>query len=332
VDHRVRGFLSVGAAAVLWGVMGTAVVRLQGLGYDVWSISATRAGIGLLCALGALLVARPAALRFSRTDLAVFATAGLSGMVGLAGFYFLSIRQLGVGPAALLFYTKPLFVVPLAAIFLREPLTRNKALALLLGLAGVALVVKATSFQVEGGPNAWLGIAAGIAAGVSGAIFAVCNRYSAQRHPGAVANSMNLLFGSAFLWIIEAPRLASGAVRYHATALPWMVAMGVLFSFLPYAFYLRGLRDVGAGEANVVALLEPITAVITGVALFGERLSVQQGIGVSLVLLGAVLVAIGPEKPKRREANAQSLWSPTSDPLGSGGGVLRRWIKACFGR
>jgi DME family drug/metabolite transporter len=53
-----------------------------------------------------------------------------------------------------------------------------------------------------------------------------------------------------------------------------------------------GLRRVPASTAGVTTLLEPLTATILGVALFGERLGAAGGVGAVLLLsaLGLLIV------------------------------------------
>ena len=57
-----------------------------------------------------------------------------------------------------------------------------------------------------------------------------------------------------------------------------------------------GLRRVPASVAGVTTLLEPLTATILGVALFGERLGPAGGVGALLlvVALGLLLADRGP--------------------------------------
>ena len=305
--QRWRGDLAVMAAAVLWGAMGVAVVRLRAAGLDVLSISALRAGLGFLFAFAALMPSLgktaywKTLLQLRSRDVLVFAVAGLSGVVGIPLLYFAAIQQAGVGLAALLFYTKPLFVAPLAAVVLGEPVSKRMVAALAVGFAGVALLVPGANPMSAQSP-AWAGFAAGIGAGLAGAIFAICNRFSAQRYPPSLVNAANLGCGSVFLWFLEGPRLGLGQVGYGADVWPWAMAMGTVFSFIPFALYVRGLRDVEAGEANVVALLEPITAVLIGYTVFGEHLLAQQWIGIALILAAAVLVTTSPSAERRELA------------------------------
>src|SRR5207247_9512203 len=89
-----------------------------------------------------------------------------------------------------------------------------------------------------------------------------------------------LLLTPALLWT-EAP-LAQLALGW-----PWLLYLGGVATAGAYAIYTVGLRQVPASVAGVTTLLEPFTATILGVALFGERLG-PAGAG------GALLLVTGP--------------------------------------
>src|SRR5262249_25481326 len=63
------------------------------------------------------------------------------------------------------------------------------------------------------------------------------------------------------------PQLAAGW--------PWLLYLGGIATAGAYAMYTVGLRHVPASVAGVTTLLEPLTATILGVALFGERLGAR---------------------------------------------------------
>jgi len=58
-----------------------------------------------------------------------------------------------------------------------------------------------------------------------------------------------------------------------------------------YAAYTVGLRDVPASAAGIASLMEPLTATLLGVLLFGEQLGATGVVG-ALLLLAALLVLL----------------------------------------
>ena len=92
------------------------------------------------------------------------------------------------------------------------------------------------------------------------------------------------------LWWTTAP------LTQLTLAWPWLVYLGGVATAGAYAVYTVGLRRVPASVAGVTTLLEPLTATILGVALFGERLGPAGGVGALLlvVALGLLLADRGP--------------------------------------
>jgi drug/metabolite transporter (DMT)-like permease len=63
----------------------------------------------------------------------------------------------------------------------------------------------------------------------------------------------------------------------------------LVHTVLTYALYTFGLQRLEAGQAAILATVEPVVAVALGVVLLGEELTVLKVIGGVLVLCGAAL-------------------------------------------
>lgn len=138
---RVGVLISVGAA-LAWATDST-WIRATSDGIDAAAVAIVHVPAA---AFGTVLFvyARPeSALRRRRLDrrtVGIIALSSiLSGGIGSVLFVF-AIQDIGAGPAAVLFATSPLFALPLAAIVLRERLTRWAVLGSALALAGIALL------------------------------------------------------------------------------------------------------------------------------------------------------------------------------------------------
>ncbi len=57
-----------------------------------------------------------------------------------------------------------------------------------------------------------------------------------------------------------------------------------------YIFYTIGLKHLEASRASILATVEPLVAVVTGMILLGEVLTLWQIVGILFVLYAAVLV------------------------------------------
>ena len=71
---------------------------------------------------------------------------------------------------------------------------------------------------------------------------------------------------------------------------------------LAFGLYTVGLKRLDAGQAAIVATVEPVVAGAIGMVLLGEELAAIKVIGALLVLAGTALAQVRPEKTSRGSA------------------------------
>jgi DME family drug/metabolite transporter len=153
-----------------------------------------------------------------------------------------------------------------------------------LGMAvlGTALLVIGPRGPGEIAGRSVLGALLALGAGLSYAVYAVSTkRLLARAAPLPLAAAT---FTLAAL-LITPVLLAEPSVRRPlAEGWPLLVYLGVVPTALAYIFFTVGLRRVPATTAGVVSLLEPLTATVLGVMVFGESLGVMGMAGATLLL------------------------------------------------
>ena len=50
------------------------------------------------------------------------------------------------------------------------------------------------------------------------------------------------------------------------------------------------IRNIGSTPSAILGALEPVTAVIIGVTIFGENFSCRLAIGIALILSGVIII------------------------------------------
>ena len=132
-----------------------------------------------------------------------------------------------------------------------------------------------------------MGLAAGLVSGLCYASIIMTSRYLRAYYSGTSQAAWALFI----TMIIFSP---------YATAIPGRVVLDnllvlVLFGLLPTAasliLYLNGLMHVRAQSASIIALLEPVSAVVFASILLSEPISYVIIMGGGLILLGGVLVS-----------------------------------------
>jgi drug/metabolite transporter (DMT)-like permease len=238
----MRGRWYVLAAAVLWSTSGVISKLLE---LDSLTIAFYR---GLFAGL-ALLPFVPRGSRSFRPELLPLGAA--FGV--LVGFFLGAVKITTSANAIFLQCTAILWVVPLSAIFLRErPHPRARA-SIAIAVLGIVLIV---GWGYDGRPNEWQGILLGLASGMILACISVTLRRLRDLNPIWLSAALNLLGTAALgLWAwLSGQGLASPSGWEFLV----LIAFGVFQMAIPYALYARGLHDIGAPEAGLIGLAEPI--------------------------------------------------------------------------
>ncbi|HAQ08460.1 MAG TPA: EamA family transporter, partial [Bacillus bacterium] len=165
---RFAGVGLVMLAAVCWGISGGIADILMTKGWDPIVISLYRGAVGLICFLVWLLFRFRQNWTFS-PRLYVWSLLAGVGVAGNFTFYFLSIKASSIAVAATLMYTAPVFVLLISFVLRIERSTWFKWGCISGVLIGITLLTG--TYNTESLSVSFLGAAAGLAAGLSYALF-----------------------------------------------------------------------------------------------------------------------------------------------------------------
>ncbi len=192
------------------------------------------------------------------------------------------------GLASILNATTPIFSVVLAHFLTRdERLTGKRIAGVIFGWSGVAVLVGIESLQgfgaAVGGQVAVLGAA------LSYACAAIYGRRFKGLSPLVVATGMLCASTVALTpptLIIEQPwHLSPGG-----TVLAALFGLAAVSTSLAYLIYFRILATAGATNILLVTFLIPISAIMLGYLVLGERLGWNAFAGMGLVFAGLVVI------------------------------------------
>ncbi|MGN6229602.1 MAG: DMT family transporter [Trinickia sp.] len=291
----VRGALLVALSAASFGAMPIFGRYAYAGGTDVLGLLTLRFLIGgtLLAAL-----ARRRGVRWPRgRTLAGIVAMGTLGYVGQSLSYFIALLHAEASLVALLLYLYPAFVTVLAALWLGERLTRVKAAALVLCLAGSALMV-------GGGHGDSLGIGLALASAVIYSLYIVAGaRITRGVDPLATTAIVCLSAGAVFSGVSIVRTLAGAPPHLPATPSAWaaLVAIALVSTVTAMLAFFAGLTRLGAARTSMLSTLEPVVTVLLAAILLGERLMPLQWLG-GVAVLAAVLWLVRAGGGPRDEA------------------------------
>ncbi|BET27414.1 EamA-like transporter family protein [Limnobacter thiooxidans] len=289
---RALPHLALVLNALVWGLSWWPLRELQAEGlHPLWSSSATYllGAIVLLCAMPQVL-----AEFLKYKPLWLLALAAGTTMVGFN--WGVSIGE--VIRVVLLFYLMPIWSVLLARVVLNEAITLSAMLRVGLAFAGAVLVLSpegALGFPVPSNMAEWLGL-------MGGAAFALNNillRHQAERSAQARLFAMFVggVVAPTAVAIVVAAWLGEGNSIVQWPVVPGSYGVFVLLAFavtLLLANYglQYGASRLPANVTSVVMLSEVVFATLSAIVLTDEVLTLQVGVGGSMILVAAALSAL----------------------------------------
>ncbi len=296
---HLRGYIYVLCAAALWALIGPLSKQAIALGVSPLEAAFWRSAIGWSCFATHALATR--AWKLQRKDAPAVACFGLLGVSTLFGSYVLSISMVGAALASVLLYTAPAWVAVLSCLMLGETMNPHKLAALVMTLAGVALVSLGpaiTSGEGLGAVNL-TGIALGLLSGFSYATYYIFGKLYLGR------------YSTPTLFLYALPVGCLGLLPFlhfgHKSPQAWLVLalLAVTTTYGAYSVYYAGLRRLEATRVAIVATLEPVLAAGLAYLWWDERFDAL-GYAGSALILAAVLCAIlgGSRTGRRQEASA----------------------------
>jgi drug/metabolite transporter (DMT)-like permease len=201
--------------------------------------------------------------------------------------YALAAKTLTASLMSIMNATAPIWGTLLTVIFMRQRPSFKALAGLLLGVAGVALLVGLD--KVSAKPGAGMAILASLAATFCYGLASVYTRMQVRGIP-----SFDMAHGSMwaatlvllpFLLWIPAP-LAIAISPIVAVA---VLGLGVLCTGLAFLIYFRLIQDIGPASTLTVTFLIPVFGILWGVLFLGESVSSHTFVGAALVLLGTAL-------------------------------------------
>ncbi len=192
--------------------------------------------------------------------------------------------------AATLNATTPLFGAVVSALWLGEAVTVKKVLGLLLGFAGVVVLVGLGPLPLTA--PVLLGVGASLVAALSYAASAVYTKGHTHGVPPLATSTYSQL--GAALVLLPAVPFAVPAQPPTAAALWSLLALSLACTAFAYLLYFRLIANLGPTRAMLVTYLSPAFGILWGALFLAEPLSVATFAGFGLILASVGLVAGAP--------------------------------------
>jgi drug/metabolite transporter (DMT)-like permease len=283
VRSRRAAYVALVVLTAVWGgnwvVMKLALARSDPVSFNI-----ERTWVAVAVLFAVLLQGRRALLPASW--LAVIVTGFFQTTVNF-GATTMALAGGGAGRTSVLVFTMPFWTLLLAWPVLGERVRGSQWLAIAFALAGLTLVVEPWRWEGELAPKLWA-----VLSGFGWAAGTIAMKFF-QRH-----RDFDLLNFIAWQMLVGVLPLSALPLVVALPGTNWDLTYGILLLWTGavstaagFLLWIAVLRVLPAGTASLNMFAIPVLALLSSMAIFGERLSGSEWIGIALIGVGLAVVS-----------------------------------------
>ena len=283
---RLKGYLIAAIAEAAYGCNPLFCLPLYQDGMGTSAVLFNRY-LGGTIILAIIMLWKGMPFRLTRRQILPVVSMGIL-MLGSSYTLFASYSYMDTGLASTLLFVYPVMVVALNAICFHEKVTLPIAASVTLSLLGIALLSKGGN-----GGISVIGFLLIMTSALSWALYMIAINMPML----AGVQSVTLVF---YIMLIDVFAYAAmlafqSGPAFPSTPLTWGCAIGlaVIPTIISFFGTALAIRLVGSTPVAILGALEPLTAVLFGVTIFGEPFTLRFACGVLCIIL-AVMIVVKP--------------------------------------
>ena len=277
-------------ANTMWGLMSPVakMVFASGAVFPAVMIDFRIAGAALLFWIASLFLPRE---HMPIGDILRLVGAGMLGILLNQGAFIVGVSLTSPGEASLVTTTMPMWVMLLAWVILREPITARKAGGIVVGAAGaIILIVGSGSIGARGSQPA-VGDLLVLCAQFSYALYLTLYRNFIRRY--SLVTLMKWMFLSASAVGVPCSMKWIARTSWQSiSACEWLGIIYVVIcgTFLAYIGIMTGQKNLRPTVVGMYNYVQPVVATIGGVGLGLDKFTPVKAVAIVLIFSGVWLV------------------------------------------
>lgn len=279
------GTVSGIAAAVCYGTNPLGALKLYGEGLTTNTVLLYRFGFALLL-ITAILLFRRESLRVTAQEFKALSGLGLLFAVSSMTLYS-SFRYISAGIASTILFVYPVMTAAIMALFFKERITATTVSSILLSLVGVALLYWGDS----GGALSTIGVLLVVLSALTYAVYIIVVDRSHLHMSAFKINFYVLLYCVAGNLVYSLVAGMPIQPLHNATCWFYVGWLSVVPTIFALVLMVYAAKYIGSTPTAILGALEPLSAVMIGIFVFGESFTLRLAMGI-LLILGAVLLIV----------------------------------------
>jgi len=295
---RLKGIIFIVSGAMLWGATGPLMEWL--LNHTPLTVSfmlTIRLSVAGILLLTYLLLTGKNIFgiwqhKLWGRQLIVF---GIAGMLGVQFTFVAAINESNAVLATLLQFLAPIFVVAYVSLSLKKWPPKYQVLGIIGTLIGLFLLLTNASFEsLLISPKALLW---GIGVGLTFAFYTLYPARLMKEWSVLLVVGWGMLVGGFTLGLVSRvwQQSTQWIVLVDFKILMLLVAL-IFFGTVAFILFLSSMKYITAVETSILSSIEPLTAMVISVIIFGTSLGFWQLIGVFVMLVCVTWLSIAGEK------------------------------------
>ncbi|WP_335501070.1 DMT family transporter [Neobacillus drentensis] len=223
-------------------------------------------------------------------DYGLFAVLGLTGIALYNICFFIATKHAPVIKSSLFIASNPVLIVLLSGIFLKEKITKNHIIGMVIALLGVTCIITdghvltLFKFGFDSIDIVLLG------AVISWALYSVVGKVVLKKFSSVESTTYAVAFGTLFLFPFALKETTWQDVQ-HADFSTWVAIahMSIFVTVVAFIMYYYGIKEIGAAKASIFINVMPVSAVLMATIFLNETFTLAHGIGAAFVLSGVYI-------------------------------------------
>lgn len=293
LNHKLFGTICGIGAAVCYGTNPIGA-RLYAEGMTPPSVLFWRFSLAWVI-IAIIMLFRKESLKVTRSQFVTLTSLGSLFLASSLTLY-VSFKLMDVGVASTILFVYPVVTAAIMAIFFKEKITPSTTVSIILSFVGVVLLY----WSPQGGETlSTLGVILVLISAITYAVYIIVMNRANLPMSSFKINFYVLIYCA--LGNLMVALLNSDGFQIPATASSWMhVAwLAIVPAILALVMMVYAAKYIGSTPTAIMGALEPLTAVMIGIFMFGEVFTTRLLIGIILIFSAVIIIALRSNKQKQ---------------------------------
>lgn len=288
MSEKTKGYLLAIIAAATYGMNPLFALPLYADGMNPDSVLFFRYLFAIPLVGAMLKTRRGSDFRLQRKDVLPLIVMGI--LVALSSLtLFQSYNYMDAGIASTILFVYPILVALIMAAVYKEKITTQTALCIIMALGGIGMLY-------QGGDGATLSLTGTLlvlGSALSYAIYIVGINRPALKEMATLKVTFYILLFGVLLFVVRL--YIDESVTLPGKWWLWgnLLALAVFPTAISFLCTTSAIQRIGSTPTAILGALEPLTAIIFGITVFGERLTARDCMGIFLILVAVTVVIAG---------------------------------------